>query len=382
METIVLSGGFGTRLSHIVKDVPKPMAVVKGKPFLYYILSDLVHKGATNIILAVGYKKKSIIDYFGNSFRGVPIIYSVEESPLLTGGAIKKALLNCKEDSVFIVNGDTLFDVDLNGMYSFHKNKNSSLTVASKRMLYYDRYGTLIIDNNGRIVNFLEKTYTEKGYINGGIYLLKKDILDSNSQDVFSFEKDFMEKKTDELDIFSYSSDGYFIDIGIEDDYKKVQTEKIMDKGNFGIHKAAFFDRDGTINIEKNYLYKIEDFEFRKGMPELIKSYNDKNYVVIVVTNQAGIARGYYTEEDMHNLHRYINQELSKIGAHIDSFYFCPHHPDFTGPCNCRKPKTGMIEKAVKDWNIDVSWSVLYGDKPWDIEAGQKCGIKSILVNI
>lgn len=146
------------------------------------------------------------------------------------------------------------------------------------------------------------------------------------------------------------------------------------------MNKAAFFDRDGTINVEKNYLYKIEDFEFIDGIPELIKKYNDDGFIVIVITNQAGIARGYYTKEDMNNLHEYINNELSKIGAHIDAFYFCPHHPDFTGECNCRKPKTGMIEKAIKDWNIDVKQSILYGDKPWDIEAGEKCGIRSILI--
>lgn len=146
------------------------------------------------------------------------------------------------------------------------------------------------------------------------------------------------------------------------------------------MNKAAFFDRDGTINIEKNYLYKVEDFEFIKGIPELIKKYNDEGYVVIVVTNQAGIARGYYTEEDMNILHRYINEQLAKIGAHIDAFYFCPHHPDITGECNCRKPKTGMLEKAIKEWNIDVTESILYGDKPWDIEAGEKCGIRSIYV--
>lgn len=146
------------------------------------------------------------------------------------------------------------------------------------------------------------------------------------------------------------------------------------------MNKAAFFDRDGTINVEKNYLYKVEDFEFIEGIPELIKKYNDEGYIVIVVTNQAGIARGYYTEEDMNILHRYINEQLAKIGAHIDAFYFCPHHPDITGECNCRKPKTGMLEKAINDWNIDVTKSILYGDKPWDIEAGDKCGIRSIYV--
>lgn len=146
------------------------------------------------------------------------------------------------------------------------------------------------------------------------------------------------------------------------------------------MNKAVFFDRDGTINVEKNYLYKIEEFEFIEGIPELIKKYKDQGYLIIVVTNQAGIARGFYTEEDMHKLHQHINKELKKYGTAIDAFYFCPHHPEITGSCNCRKPNTGMLEQAIKDFDIDVRQSLLYGDKPWDIEAGERCGIESVLV--
>lgn len=151
------------------------------------------------------------------------------------------------------------------------------------------------------------------------------------------------------------------------------------------MNKAVFFDRDGTINVEKNYLYKIEDFEFISGIPEIIKKYNDEGYKVIVITNQAGIARGYYTEDDMHKLHKHIDKELSKYGAHIDAYYYCPHHPThgkgkYKIECNCRKPKIGMIEKAIFDFDIDCSKSILYGDKPWDIEAGERMGIKSYYV--
>jgi D-glycero-D-manno-heptose 1,7-bisphosphate phosphatase len=141
---------------------------------------------------------------------------------------------------------------------------------------------------------------------------------------------------------------------------------------------ALFLDRDGTVNADKGYLYRIKDFEFIHGMPDIIKSYNDKDFLVIVLTNQAGIARGYYTENDMHTLHRFINTELRKINAHIDAFYFCPHHPDITGPCHCRKPETGLIEQAVNDFDIDISKSLMVGDKPWDIECGERMHIKSV----
>lgn len=147
------------------------------------------------------------------------------------------------------------------------------------------------------------------------------------------------------------------------------------------MNKAAFFDRDGTINVEINYLSRPEDLRFIDGMPEFIRKFNDWGFKVIVVTNQAGIARGYYTEEDMNRVHLCMNERLAEFGAHIDAFYFCPHHPDFTGPCRCRKPGTGMLEKAGADFNIDFSQSILFGDRPWDIEAGEKMGIKSYLIN-
>lgn len=146
------------------------------------------------------------------------------------------------------------------------------------------------------------------------------------------------------------------------------------------MNKALFLDRDGTINIDTGHLYKIEDFEFIDGMPELIKKYNDLGYKIIVITNQAGIAKKYYTEEDVNKLHKYINESLENDGAHIDAFYFCPHHPDFTGECKCRKPNPGMILRAVKDFDINLEESILIGDKETDIEAGIKAGIKRLVL--
>ena len=151
------------------------------------------------------------------------------------------------------------------------------------------------------------------------------------------------------------------------------------------MNKAVFLDRDGTINIEKNYLYRIEDFEFIPGVPEAIKMLNDAGYLVIVVTNQAGIARGYYTEEDMHKLHRHIDEELKKYDAHIDAYYFCPHHPiygigEYKQECHCRKPKDGMLQKAIEEYSINVSESYIIGDKVSDVLAGNKCSITGILV--
>jgi D-glycero-D-manno-heptose 1,7-bisphosphate phosphatase len=147
-------------------------------------------------------------------------------------------------------------------------------------------------------------------------------------------------------------------------------------KGILVKNKALFLDRDGVINIDKGYVHKIEDFEFIEGIFDLCKSYQDKGYLIIVITNQAGIARGYYTEEDFLKLSEWMKKEFAKRNVIITDIFYCPHHPDFTGECECRKPKPGMILKAAKKYNIDLSESILIGDKITDIEAGKRAGIR------
>lgn len=143
------------------------------------------------------------------------------------------------------------------------------------------------------------------------------------------------------------------------------------------MRRAAFFDRDGTINVNFGHVYRLEDLVFVPGVPEIIKSYNDAGTPVIVVSNQAGIAKGLYTEQDMHQFNEYMNYQLrEQYGAHIDVFYFCPHHPDFTGPCTCRKPAPGMFFRAARDWDINLPNSVMYGDKESDRMAAESAGIR------
>lgn len=149
--------------------------------------------------------------------------------------------------------------------------------------------------------------------------------------------------------------------------------------------KAIFLDRDGTINVDKDYLYKIEDFEFENGAKEGLKILNDLGYELIVVTNQSGIARGYYTEEDVEKLHEFMINELLKIGVKIRYCYYCPHHPEkaiakYNLNCSCRKPNPGMIYMGITDFNIDVAKSFMVGDKKSDVEAGRRAGIRSILI--
>lgn len=380
MEAIVLAGGFGTRLSHIFSDVPKPMALVNDEPFLKYIFRYLRRNKIDRVVLATGYKSEVIKECFKTNYHGIEIIYSNEDEPLGTGGAIKKALSYCFDDNVFIINGDTYFDVNLHEMYKFHNKKNADLTIATKQMNDFERYGNVVFAEDKRILDFQEKSYRKSGYINGGIYLLSKMILNIIDNDKFSFEKDFMELMVKKDDFYSFNSEGFFIDIGVPEDYYKAQNDFNAFKSNK--NKSLFLDRDGTINVDNGYTNKIEDLSFIDGMPELIKKYNIEGYKIIVITNQAGIARGYYTINDMHKFHDYMDEQLEKYGAHIDAYYFCPHHPDINGECNCRKPNTGMIEDAIEDFNIDVSKSILFGDKSKDLEAGKECDIKSYNINM
>jgi D-glycero-alpha-D-manno-heptose 1-phosphate guanylyltransferase len=222
MEAIILAGGFGTRLSHIVFDVPKPMAPVNGRPFLEYIFDYLLQNKVKHVVLAIGYKGEVIQNHFGDSYQGIEITYSKEDKPLGTGGAIKKAFNCCKDRDVFVINGDTYFNVDLIGMMDFHKSKNSMLTVAVKLMNNFDRYGSVVI-NNDKILKFEEKKKTLEGKINGGIYLVNRSILNSILETSFSFEKRVLEDAG--YDIFAYNSDGYFIDIGVPEDYEKAQKD-------------------------------------------------------------------------------------------------------------------------------------------------------------
>lgn len=222
MEAIILAGGFGTRLCHIVSDVPKPMAPVNNKPFLEYVFNYLKDNGIKHIVLAIGYKGNVIEDYFGYIYKGIRITYSKEDIPLGTGGGIKKALGYCDNDNVFIINGDTYFDVDLHLMKKFHNIKESKLTVAVKLMRNFDRYGAVTIEEE-KIIKFEEKKNTICGKINAGTYIINKSVFEKIKSKVFSFEKSILEGEI--VDLYAFESDGYFIDIGVPTDFYKAQND-------------------------------------------------------------------------------------------------------------------------------------------------------------
>lgn len=224
-EAIILAGGFGTRLASVV-DVPKPMAPINDIPFLEYILNYLEKHQVTKIHLAVGYKYQVIVDYFGEQYKNCELNYVVEDKPLGTGGAIKKALAEVESEKVFIINGDTFFDVDLAQMEAAFKANNATVSLALKPMKNFDRYGVVEVDAANKILAFKEKQYCESGAINGGIYLLKTNIFDGlDFPEQFSLEQDYFDIYCSQTNFFGFISDTYFIDIGIPTDYTKAQEE-------------------------------------------------------------------------------------------------------------------------------------------------------------
>ena len=222
---IILAGGLGTRLRSVINDLPKPMAPVNGKPFLHYIFQYLVREGVKNVVLSVGYKHEAIKEFFGDAYLGIKIQYSVEEEPLGTGGGIKHAF-DLIDGPAYVLNGDTFFGVNLWALNEFYFDTKSDIALAIKPLENFDRYGTVQMDATNRLTKFEEKKLVEKGLINGGIYFFDKQLW--NKVDVpqkFSFEKDVLEKYVADLRFGGDVFNGYFIDIGIPEDYNKARHD-------------------------------------------------------------------------------------------------------------------------------------------------------------
>lgn len=231
MEVIILAGGLGTRLRSEIKNIPKCMAPVNGKPFLWYLLKDLEkYSEIKRVILSVGYLHEIILDWILTIKDKFPFEfdYAIEEEPLGTGGGIRLAMKKVTEEEAIIMNGDTYFNVDFNELIAIHRNQDEAkLTIALKLMKNFDRYGTVAIDKNGRILKFNEKQVCKEGVINGGIYVLSKDDgIFKGQPRKFSFEVDVMQEKCGKTGcLYGVILNGYFIDIGIPEDYHKAKNE-------------------------------------------------------------------------------------------------------------------------------------------------------------
>jgi D-glycero-alpha-D-manno-heptose 1-phosphate guanylyltransferase len=228
-QAIILAGGLGTRLRSVVPDLPKCMAVVAGKPFLYYVINNFKKEGITDFIFSLGYKNEIIKNFVKDDFKNENKFrygFSVEEQPLGTGGAIKLAVAKTTYENILVCNGDTLFKVNVRELSKFHESHHSDCALSLKPMKDFDRYGVVECDNDQSVVSFKEKKYYASGLINGGVYALNAiKFQKENLPDQFSFEKDYLERFVKTRRMFGFIQDTYFIDIGIPEDYERARSE-------------------------------------------------------------------------------------------------------------------------------------------------------------
>lgn len=226
MEAIILAGGLGTRLRSVVADLPKCMAPIAGRPFVDFVIDYFLNQGIKKFVFALGYKSEVIINHININYPNINAQYSIEEVPLGTGGAIRKACKLITGESALVANGDTLYKMNISEAISFFNICEADCVLTLKPMQNFDRYGAVEINKDASIVAFKEKQYYDEGLINGGIYLLNsKKFLQENMPDQFSFEKDYLEYLYNKRRMYGMIQDAYFIDIGVPEDFEKAQIE-------------------------------------------------------------------------------------------------------------------------------------------------------------
>jgi D-glycero-alpha-D-manno-heptose 1-phosphate guanylyltransferase len=251
-------------------------------------------------------------------------------------------------------------------------------------MVDFDRYGVVEVDPHGKILSFKEKQYYESGLINGGLYLLNKDLFFQHTfPDKFSFEKEYLETFYPEGKFFGCVQEGYFIDIGIPEDYQRAQTElssSILDLQKIDKTWTLFLDRDGVINDERvgEYVLHWGQFIFSKGVLDVFKKLSDVFGRIIIVTNQRGVGKELMTEADLQSIHLEMQREVEIVGGKIDRIYYCT---DKDNKCFFRKPNPGMAFQAVSDFpEIDLAKSIMVGNKPSDMRFGRSAGMYTVFV--
>ncbi len=225
-EAIILAGGLGTRLRTAVPDLPKCLAPINGKPFIAYVINELHQQGIEKFIVSLGYKSEAIVDFLSSQFSNFHFQFVIEEEPLGTGGAIKLACTKATTQNVVVCNGDTLFKVNMKELAAFHQQHNADCTLSLKPMYHFERYGVVDLNEDATVASFKEKQFYKAGLINGGVYVLNvHNFLQEQQPEKFSFEKDYLEALYHQRKMVGLVQDGYFIDIGIPEDFAKAQID-------------------------------------------------------------------------------------------------------------------------------------------------------------
>lgn len=370
-QAVILAGGFGTRLSHIVSDVPKPLAPIgrEQKPFLEFVIKTLKKQGFDNFVFLTGYKAEQIEKQFK---RLKNTTFIKEETALGTGGAILNAF-DKLQDEFFVINGDTFFDIDYNILERFGKDK--PITLALRYTNNIERYGFVEIDDKYVIKSFVEKGSLPEnridGYINGGIYYIHKSALKPYAKkfngEFISLETEIFPKLLANDELNGLPLGGCFIDIGIPEDYYRAQ-DLVPNWIAKEMKPALFVDKDGTL-IENTEYPHGKDFKIIEDTVDIVKQYAALDYHIVMITNQAGIGKGKFTKEEMQEGFDGIREYYKKVDVDFHDIEYCPYHKDsiikeYAYDTLLRKPNPGMILKACEKLKIDLKRSIMVGDNP------------------
>ena len=398
MKVVIMAGGRGTRISSVASDIPKPMIKIDGKPVLEHEIVNLREQGFTDIILTVGHLGNIITDYFGDGSKfGVHIEYYIEETPLGNAGALFK-IRDKLTDDFLLLNADAVFDIDFRRFVEFHKSHGGLVTLFTHPNSHPYDSGIVIADRNGVVLQWLAKEDDRPDYyknrVNAGLHVVSPKVLDIDiSTEKVDLDRQILKPLAGTGKMYVYDSPEYVKDMGTPDRYESVCRDfsegKVKARNLHNKQKAVFLDRDGVINKYVGFLRNIDDFELLDGVSKAIRKINESGYLAIVVTNQPVIARGEVSFAELTEIHNKMETLLGEDGAYLDAIYFCPHHPDkgFDGEipelkfdCDCRKPKPGMLIKAAKEFNIDLTKSWMVGDSDSDIMAGKNAGCSTVLI--
>ena len=378
-QCAILIGGLGTRLGALTQHTPKPLLPIGGKPFLDVLVDEARRRGFDDVVLLAGHKSGAVRDYAEGLQRRVGdtcrITVSVEPEPLGTGGAVTYAA-DLLQKRFLLLNGDTWFDFNWLDLATF---SNGRTAVAAREAPTSERYESLVLGEGGVVRELRVRGGVHAALINGGVYHFNKSDFDG-FEGRFSIEEDVLPALIGKSLLRAKQYSGFFLDIGVPDAFEEAQS-------TIPAHRrrpALFLDRDGVLIHDDNYVGSPERARWINGANDAVRLANDLGYYVFVVTNQAGVARGLYSEADVQALHRWMADELRERGAWVDDWRYCPFHPEgvidrYKAFHPWRKPEPGMIIDLLEHWPVEVEGSALIGDKASDCEAATKAGIDALL---
>lgn len=401
-QAIILAGGKGTRLRERLKGLPKPLIDIYGVPLLERQILLLKKYGFTDVIILVNYKAIKIIEFCKtNNNWGLNIQCIDDGEPAGTAGAVFRCFDKLDKEFLLMY-GDTMLEVDLDRFYSYHSvDKKTEATLFLHPNDHPKDSDLIAVDDENYIRAFYPYPHDNNLYypnlVNAALYWIRKDGLSKyiNQLDFpLDFAKNLFPLMVDNGSLLKgYNSIEYIKDCGTPERVDKVsehiKSGKVQKSSLKNQQKAIFIDRDGTLNVEVSHLNSKNQFELLPNVGQSLKKINLSDYRAIVITNQPVIARGECSVEELKQIHNKLETVVGRDGAFIDRIYYCPHHPDkgFEGEieslkvkCTCRKPSSGMIDRAVLDFNLSLQDSWLIGDTTTDIETAKRCNLKSVLV--